>query len=98
LPDGRQGGFLRVAAKPGFVVGTQGFAIDETEKGGAVRNFGRQLRLVQLPLGDRGEPVAEGLAILRSVKPEQVGGSVDIAVAGIEEVGHRNDHDAIAPA
>ena len=88
-----------MAAKPGFVVGVQGFAIGEAEQCGAIVDLGGQLGgWSAWRFGDRGEPGAEGLAVLRGVEAEKIGGSVGVAVAGVEDEGYRNDNEAMAPA
>jgi hypothetical protein len=79
-------------------VGSQGFAKNETEEGGAVCDFRWEVGLVYLAFGEGGEPGAEGLTVLRSVEAEEVWGSVFVAVGWLEEVGDGDDGGVSAPA
>ena len=79
-------------------MGVEGFAIGVAQQGGAVVDLGRQLGgLVRLVLSDGGEPGAEGLAVLGGVQAEEVGGSVGVGVAGVEDEGYRDAKEAMAP-
>ena len=79
-------------------MGVEGFAISVAQEGGAVVDFGGELGgLVCLVLGDCREPGAEGLAILGGVQAEEVGGSVGVGVAGVEDEGYGDAKEAMAP-
>ena len=86
-----------MAAEPGFVVGVQRLAIGKAEQCGAIVDLGGQFGLVCLRFRDGGEPAAEGLAVLRGVEAKEIGGSVGIAVAGIEEKGYRYKDGVMTP-
>ena len=98
LADRGRGGLESVAAEPAFVVGVEGFAIGEAQQGRAVVDFKRKLGgMVRLMLGDGREPGAEGLAILGGVQAEEVGRSVRVAVARVEDEGDRDANQPMAP-
>ena len=78
-------------------MGVERFAIRKAEQGRAVVDLGGYLGQVRLRFSDAGEPATEGLAVLGRVQAEEIGGSVAVAVIGVEGKGYRNEQELTAP-